>query len=130
MSVGDVCNYVPDHQRQHFRKLRGAERLSSMGFPTSLRLQLLSDTTFATGNAYPVQFMVAVLPPMLAALGRTSPITWPPLHLKLPICLAVVEAALQRTPKKLIMAKKKAKAKARAKTTLKRQSPTLPTVVG
>ena len=61
MSVGDVCNYVPDHQRQHFRKLRGAERLSSMGFPTSLRLQLLSDTTFASGNAYPVQFMVARL---------------------------------------------------------------------
>lgn len=71
MSVQDVVRQTPDEEREFFRKVRDAERLSLQGLPLKMLHTLpRGKIVFATGNAYPVPLIIAVFQPMLMALSR------------------------------------------------------------
>ena len=82
MDVRGIIHRTPDSSREFFRKLSVPERLGAQGFNTSLAMDLSSASALkATGNAYPVPCMIAVLGPMIRSLASTSHFSfasWPP----------------------------------------------------
>ncbi len=71
MSVADIVNGVPDHERAFFRKLQDVERLTLQGLPPEVLATLSpGKAVFAAGNAYPVPLIIACIQPMLMAIHR------------------------------------------------------------
>ena len=96
ISVGDCVKRVEDSKREFFRKVVPTARLTSMAFPRKLRLKLKGKTVFAAGKACPVQLIVAVIYPMLAALGENGLLDVEGGLSHLPECLPDVEKALRK----------------------------------
>ena len=78
MSVRDVVHEVADSEREYFRKLTGPERLGLQAFPPDIAELVPEDKhVFASGNAFPPALIIAVLQPMLKAVGPALA-EWPP----------------------------------------------------
>jgi site-specific DNA-cytosine methylase len=81
ISVGCVVANVADEMRLFFRFFTLPERLALQGFPPQLALDLPeTKICFASGNAYPVPLLVAVLCPMLHAVASSEQVdfaSWP-----------------------------------------------------
>jgi hypothetical protein len=102
MSVADIVDRTPDAQREFFRYMKGSERLTLQGFPVKVLRNLPPEVVVkATGNAYPVPLIAAVMHPALEVLGSSSfnLAKWPPagmLSRKVPDSVGKAIAAFRR----------------------------------
>ena len=104
ISVHDVIDNTPDEQREFFRKIHDCERLQLQGLPASLLAWLPAGKAVkASGNAYPVPLIIAVLQPILMAVSSKICLPrWPPPEIVssvLPDGLAGFERALKAKPR-------------------------------
>ena len=73
LSVADVLDRVPDEERRFFRKLEPTERFAVQGFAPEIVVALGEQLAGkASGNAYPIQLIIATLWPMVCALAMSS----------------------------------------------------------
>ena len=79
LDVGGVVDKAPDSERQFMRFVRNNEKLAAQGFSPKVHLSLSSQCPQkASGNAYPVPLIIAVLHPIVNALGQINLAQWPP----------------------------------------------------
>ena len=78
LSVSCVVGDVEDDQRDFFRFLTKPERLALQGFPPELAMDLPEEKIcFASGNAYPIPLIIAVLHPMLMTIASCEQLDFP-----------------------------------------------------
>ena len=107
--VKGVLEGLEDCKRKFFRKVSDSERLALQGFKKTLAEDLSPSSALkASGNAYPVPLMIAVIHPMLKAFanpdGEFVFAAWPPSsmqQLSMPAKLKDFQKALQRKPRAL-----------------------------
>ena len=120
LSVKDVIDRRPDAEREFMRRLTNCERLALQGFPPEVASWLTPAKCFrASGNAYPIPLLIAVLHPVLQAIGEKSDfnfLVWPPASMvsrMVPSGLTEFEKLVRATPKLLPKKSKKAQHKGR-----------------
>ena len=124
VSVHDVIDNTPDEQREYFRKIHDVERLQLQGLPASLLAQLPAGKALkASGNAYPVPLIIAVLQPILMEVSKKIHLpSWPPPEIvsSRPDGLGDFHRALKALPR-IICKKKHAEHMAKVKAFLKKR---------